>query len=78
MRQFADLRAGRIERPPLARMPNHESPAHARLADLVACLTESAPGKRLSNAGQALQRLGDYSSVSSSSGSRSIGGASPT
>jgi tRNA A-37 threonylcarbamoyl transferase component Bud32 len=57
MRQHADLLAGRIERPPLPRLPEHESPA--RLAELVACLTESEPGKRPSSAEQALHRLGD-------------------
>jgi Serine/threonine protein kinase len=76
MRQHADLLAGRIERPALARVPDQESPDCARLADLVGWLTEAEPGKRPGDAAQALQRLENYSS-SSSSGSRSIGGASP-
>jgi eukaryotic-like serine/threonine-protein kinase len=77
MRQHADLLAGRIERPALARVPDQESPDYARLADLVEWLTEAEPGKRPGDAAQALQRLADYSSSSSSSGNRSIGGASP-
>jgi serine/threonine-protein kinase len=77
MRQFADLLAGRIERPPVARVPDSECPAHASLADLAAWLTESEPDKRPSSAGQALERLTRYSSGPSSSGSRSLGGASP-
>lgn len=72
MRQHADLLAGRLDRPPL---PRGEAPAG--LAELVACLTESEPERRPSSAGQALQRLADYSDGSSSSGNRSIGGASP-
>ena len=72
MRQHADLLAGRLERPPL---PRGEAPAG--LAELVVCLTESDPEKRPCSAGQALRKLADYSSGSSSSGNRSIGGASP-
>jgi serine/threonine protein kinase len=77
MRQHADLLAGRIERPALARVPDQESPDYAHLADLVEWLTEAEPGKRPGDSAQALQRLADYSSASSSSGNRSIGGASP-
>jgi len=57
MRQHADLLAGRFERPPLARTRDDESPACARLADLIGCLTESDPDRRPGNPGQALARL---------------------
>ena len=57
MRQHADLLAGRLDRPPLPRLPDQESPARANLADLVAWLTESEPEKRPGSAGQALRKL---------------------
>lgn len=66
MRQHADLLAGRIESRPLARMPAPQSPAQACLADLVAWLTENEPVRRPSSAAQALHKLVDYSSSSSS------------
>jgi serine/threonine protein kinase len=66
MRQHADLLADRFESRPLARMPVPQSPAQACLADLVAWLTENEPVRRPSSAAQALQKLVDYSSSSSS------------
>jgi serine/threonine-protein kinase PpkA len=66
MRQHADLLAGRLESRPLARMPDQPSPARACLADLVAWLTENEPVRRPGSAAQALQKLADYSSSSSS------------
>jgi serine/threonine protein kinase len=61
MRQHADLLAGRCERQPL---PDQQSPTH--LAELVAWLAEGDPTKRPSSAAQALHKLADYSSSSSS------------
>jgi serine/threonine-protein kinase/serine/threonine-protein kinase PknK len=66
MRQYGDLLMGRIESQPLACMLDRPSPAQACLADLVAWLTENEPVRRPSSAAQALQKLVDYSSSSSS------------
>ena len=63
MRQHADLLAGRFEHQPL---PDQQSPAQARLAELVAWLTGNEPSKRPSSAAQALHKLAGYSSSSSS------------
>jgi serine/threonine protein kinase len=56
MRQHADLLAGRTGRPPLAWMPTDES-SSARLATLIAGLTEDQPGQRPASAAQALEKL---------------------
>ena len=63
MRQHADLLAGRFERRPL---PDQPSLPPTGLTELVAWLTESEPSERPGSAAQALHKLSDYSSSSSS------------